>query len=149
MLSALKSVLLGDDDDDVGQIGAKQTVREEEEKPLSLTLGGVKMIWSKEEGRWVSDTSEMFKAAEEINKLLDENDALRKYIDEIKSAVTKEREEKEAVVMELNVERQKSSKLSRETEQLKMDLDEAFSTIAQLKHHLLDPTIPLSPRPSR
>ena len=149
MLSALKSVLLGDDDDDVGQIGAKQTVPEEKEEKLSVTLGGVKMIWSKEEGRWVSDTSEMFKAAEEINKLLDENDALRKYIEEIKSAEKKEREEKEAILIELNVERQKTSKLSHETAELKIELNEAFSTIAQLKHHLLDPTFPLSPRPSR
>ena len=112
-------------------------------RPIEITLGGVKMVYSAAEKRWVSDTSEMFQAAEELHRLCDENEFMRGRLEESNALLKTERDAKDASLVELLSEKQKNQRLSSENSNLKGELDAAYETIAKLKTHLLDPTIPL------
>ena len=105
---------------------------------ISLTLGKTKMNWSAQERRWVSDTSEMFQAAEELNTLLDENDALAGRLEELEAQIGVERMGKETALAELALERQKTQTQSIELQKQKDELLSAFETISKLKALLLE-----------
>lgn len=112
-------------------------------RPIEITLGGVKMVYSASEKRWVSDTSEMFQAAEELHRLCDENDFIRGRMEESNEQLKTERDAKEDALADLVTEKQKNQRLTTENSNLKGELDAAYETIAKLKARLLDPTIPL------
>jgi len=142
MLAALKSL--------VGTPAAAETaaaaaaagqdeVEQDSSLPLSITLGGVKLVYDAGEKRWRSDTSEMFQAAEELHRLLDENEDMSRRLEEARREASVEREGKEKALLDLLAERQKNSRLELELRNAQQDLDKAFETIATLKRHLLDP----------
>jgi hypothetical protein len=106
--------------------------------PITLTLGKAKMIWSSQERRWVSDTSEMFQAAEELNTLLVENDALVGRLEALEAQISVERKGKETALAELALEKQKTQTQSIELQKQKDELLSSFGTIAKLKALLLE-----------
>ena len=123
------------------------TLIADDNRPIELNLGGVKLVYSAEEKRWRSDTSQMFQAAEELHRLLDENEALTSRLDEAQRVEGDERVAKETAQTELLAERRKNQRLESELSTLKAELDTAFETIAKLKKHILDPAVPLTPAP--
>jgi predicted nucleic acid-binding Zn-ribbon protein len=105
---------------------------------ISITLGKSKMIWSAQDRRWVSDTSEMFQAAEELHALLDENDALIGRLEQLEAQFGEERKGRETALAELERERQKTHKQSVELQKQNEELLSAYETIAKLKGLLLE-----------
>jgi len=143
MLAALKS-LVGTPAavETVAAAGGEDEVEQDTNTslPLSITPGGVKLVYDAGEKRWRSDTSEMFQAAEELHRLLDEIEDVSRRLEEARREALVEREGKEKALLDLLAERQKNSRLELELRNAQQDLDKAFETIASLKRHLLDPS---------
>lgn len=125
----LRRAVTGEDSDIRDDDGNK-------DRPISLTVGGVKLVYSASEKRWRSDELQMFKAADTINLLLDDNDKLHAKIEELEA----ERLEEKKVADELIIERRKNAALKQELSEAKQDLLASFDTIKALKQRILDPS---------